>query len=69
MILIREFYIEDGEVVYTSRSTVLPLPEDSNWQAMAPEWADHRMPNWINIECFKIESTGVAFHRVEEAAE
>jgi hypothetical protein len=69
MILICEFYIEDGDCVYTSRSTVLPLPEHANWQAMAPEWADRHLPNWINIECFKIESTGVAFHRVEEDAE
>ena len=62
MILIREFYIEDDNIVYTGRDTVMPTTEQ-DWVDVAPEWANEHLIGWENIECFQIKSMDTIFQR------
>jgi len=57
MILLREFYIDDGAITYTGRDTVCPVENITSVR----KWADSKIPNWQNLELFDIQSQRVAF--------
>lgn len=55
MILIREFFLERDHVIYTGRDSVLPNDNIDH----ATLWADTHIPDWINIELFKIQPMNI----------
>ena len=57
MVLLREFYIDEGEITYTGRDTVCPVENITSVR----NWADSKIPNWQNLELFDIKSQRVAF--------
>ena len=61
-ILIRDYYIEDDCVVYTGNDTVMPIGKD-DWVDCVQDWADKRIPNWQNLECFRLTATGLGIER------
>jgi hypothetical protein len=56
MVLLREFYIDEGEITYTGRDTVCPVENITSVR----NWADSKIPNWQNLELFDITSQRVA---------
>jgi hypothetical protein len=63
MVLLREFYLDNGEITYTGRDSVCPVENITS----VHRWADTKIPNWQNLELFDIKSQLVALTPARKA--